>query len=67
MGLFDLAMQKLTTEKGAENINVFDRIKYGVITGAVAISIANPFDMLKVRFQSDIRSKGAAKRYTGVW
>ena len=66
MGMFDMAMQNLENKKGAQNINILDRISWGIVTGAVAISIANPFDMLKVRFQSDARSKGGVKRYTGV-
>lgn len=50
MGLFDYSMNRLSNTKGKENINILDRIVYGIITGALAITIANPFDMLKVRF-----------------
>lgn len=66
MGMFDLSMQRLASKKGRENINILDRIKYGILTGAIAISIANPFDMLKVRFQSDMKSKDGKRRYSGV-
>lgn len=50
MGSFDFFMERLAKNKGAENINILDRIGYGILTGAIGISIANPFDMLKVRF-----------------
>lgn len=66
MGSFDFFMERLAKNKGAENINILDRIGYGILTGAIGISIANPFDMLKVRFQNDIKTKGGQKQYTGV-
>ncbi len=64
--MFDTVMQHLARKKGAENINIFDRMMWGVITGGVAISIANPIDMLKVRFQSDMKCKDGKRKYTRV-
>ena len=58
MGMFDYAINELAKKKGTENINILDRIGLGLVTGGLAISIANPFDMLKVRFQSDISGSG---------
>jgi hypothetical protein len=48
MGIFDYAMQRLKAKKGEQNINLLDRIGMGVVSGALAICIANPVDMLKV-------------------
>ena len=52
-------IHKLQSQKGVDNITVLDRIGLGITTGAIAISIANPFDVMKVRFQSDMKKPGA--------
>ena len=65
MGFYDMAMQSLAKKKGKDNINILDRIFWGMVTGGAAISIANPFDMMKVRFQSDISPNGQ-RRYANV-
>lgn len=65
IGLFDLAMQKTELRKGAEAITLLDRIMWGILSGAAAICVANPFDVVKVRFQNDARS-GGKPRYTGL-
>lgn len=65
MGFYDMSMQRLAKKKGKKNINILDRIFWGMVTGAAAISFANPFDMMKVRFQSDISADGK-KRYRNV-
>lgn len=43
-------MQRLRGKKGEQNITLLDRIGLGIFSGALAICIANPVDMLKVRF-----------------
>lgn len=63
MGIFDYSIEKLTNKKGFSNINIMDWIGLGILSGAIAISIANPFDMLKVRFQSD---SGKTRWYKNV-
>ena len=46
------------------NTNVGLRIIAGITTGAIAISCAQPTDVVKVRLQA--QSKGGAKRYNGA-
>jgi len=43
-------------------IPLYKKIIAGVLSGAIAISIANPTDLVKIRLQSD---KGETKRYNG--
>jgi solute carrier family 25 uncoupling protein 8/9 len=66
IGLFDLAIQKVETRKGVDGVGILDRITWGILSGAAAICVANPFDVVKVRFQNDIRS-GGKPRYTGLF
>lgn len=65
ISIFDLAMKKLERKKGGfANVTLLDRIVWGIISGSIAISIANPFDVLKVRFQNAIRSKSSIEKPT---
>ena len=70
IGMFDAYMQFIEKKKGgAQNITLFDRIIAGVVTGGLAISIANPIDVIKVRFQAESRKSGTGggkPRYSGV-
>ena len=65
IGLFDYSLQRLQNSRADHSATLLDRIAIGIFSGAVAIMIANPFDVLKVRFQNDIRS-GTGPRYKGV-
>ena len=52
--LFDYTKAKLADAKGGEDkINLLDRIALGFATGTVAMTIANPTDVIKVRMQAD--------------
>lgn len=69
IGSFDIFLDYLKGRKGPEGrINVVDRIVAGIITGAGAITVANPIDVIKVRFQAESRkaSAGGKPRYSGV-
>ena len=69
MAFFDIAIQKVGQRKGYENVNVLDRAFWGIVSGGLGITIANPFDMLKVRFQSDFNinpNSKKEKRYRNV-
>lgn len=66
MGIFDFMLQKLENKKGTNNITLIDRIYLGIFSGGLAICIANPFDMLKVRFQNQNKLSGGEKQYTNV-
>lgn len=63
MTFYDSGRQYLVRKKGEENINFLDKVALGIITGGLAISIANPADTIKVRFQTD-SSKNP--RYKGL-
>lgn len=53
LAIFDVANGKLQQSKGLENITVFDRLLLALGAGAAAMVIANPTDVIKIRFQSD--------------
>ena len=65
IGLFDTTLQTIQNSRPKGNIGILDRIGVGIFSGAIAIIVANPFDVLKVRFQNDVRS-GTTRRYKGV-
>ena len=59
-------MQSLINKKGESNITILDRIGLGIFTGAFGITIANPADTMKVRFQADMKA-GDNRRYKNVF
>jgi len=59
IALFDLGMDKLAARKGEENINLLDRGALGIFTGGLAMTIANPTDVVKVRFQAAMKSSSS--------
>lgn len=63
LGIYDVANGHLQETKGKENITLLDRIFLGVTSGGLAMVIANPVDVIKIRFQSDSRVN---PRYTGL-
>lgn len=52
LGLYDYGMIRLE-ERGVE-INLLHQLGVGLLSGGFSIAVANPFDVLKVKFQSDI-------------
>lgn len=65
IGIYDYFNTKMQAAKGKENVTILHRIGMGIVSGALGICIANPADVIKVRFQSDIRSAGKP-RYSGL-
>ncbi|XP_070971864.1 putative mitochondrial transporter UCP3 isoform X2 [Oncorhynchus clarkii lewisi] len=51
---------------GADTANIGIRILAGCTTGAMAVSFAQPTDVVKVRFQAQVNLTGVARRYTGT-
>lgn len=52
---------------GEENISLSSRVMAGLVSGAIGISVANPTDLVKVRFQSEgPLAPGQKPRYAGV-
>jgi solute carrier family 25 uncoupling protein 8/9 len=52
LGLYDYGIQNL--ENKGVNVGLLHQLATGIVSGGVSIAIANPFDVLKVKFQSDI-------------
>lgn len=62
LSIFDWAMQRAAERRGSEhNVKPYERVFWSAVSGAVGITIANPFDVLKVRFQNAIRSGSGTK------
>ncbi|XDA84444.1 hypothetical protein R6Z07M_014253 [Ovis aries] len=60
IGLYDSVKQFYT--KGSEHAGIGSRLLAGSTTGALAVAVAQPTDVVKVRFQAQARA-GAARRY----
>ncbi|XP_071378634.1 mitochondrial brown fat uncoupling protein 1 isoform X1 [Centroberyx affinis] len=64
IGLYDNVKNFYTGDK--ENAGVLIRILAGCTTGAMAVSFAQPTDVVKVRFQAQVNLDGVARRYNGT-
>lgn len=64
IGLYDNVKNFYTG--GQDNANILIRILAGCTTGAMAVSFAQPTDVVKVRFQAQMNLDGVARRYTGT-
>ncbi|XP_018517093.1 mitochondrial uncoupling protein 3 [Lates calcarifer] len=64
IGLYDNVKNFYTG--GKDNPSVLVRILAGCTTGAMAVSFAQPTDVVKVRFQAQMNLDGVARRYSGT-
>ncbi|XP_035038658.1 mitochondrial brown fat uncoupling protein 1 [Hippoglossus stenolepis] len=64
IGLYDNVKNFYTG--GQDNASVLIRILAGCTTGAMAVSFAQPTDVVKVRFQAQVNLDGVARRYNGT-
>ncbi|KAM7419420.1 hypothetical protein PAMA_016509 [Pampus argenteus] len=64
IGLYDNVRDFYTG--GKDNPGVLVRILAGCTTGAMAVSFAQPTDVVKVRFQAQMNLDGVARRYNGT-
>lgn len=48
------------------DVGIGSRLLAGCTTGAMAVAVAQPTDVVKVRFQAQVSSTGANKRYHGT-
>ncbi|XP_041115793.1 mitochondrial uncoupling protein 2-like [Polyodon spathula] len=64
IGLYDSVKQFYSN--GKESAGVGIRILAGCTTGAMAVSVAQPTDVVKVRFQAQLTLKGVERRYKGT-
>ncbi|XP_070531910.1 dicarboxylate carrier UCP2-like [Ptychodera flava] len=68
IGLYDPVKQyyQNATQHALPAGSVITRIMAGVTTGAMAVSFAQPTDVVKVRLQAQSNVSGSAVRYTGA-
>ncbi|KAI4892655.1 hypothetical protein NFI96_022789 [Prochilodus magdalenae] len=64
IGLYDSVKQFYT--KGSEHVGIGSRLLAGCTTGAMAVALAQPTDVVKVRFQAQVSACAASKRYQGT-
>ncbi|KAL3066572.1 mitochondrial brown fat uncoupling protein 1 [Trematomus bernacchii] len=64
IGLYDNVKNFYTG--GTDQASILVRILAGCTTGAMAVSFAQPTDVVKVRFQAQMNLDGVARRYTGT-
>nr|XP_020633990.1 mitochondrial uncoupling protein 2 isoform X1 [Pogona vitticeps] len=64
IGLYDSVKQFYT--KGSEHAGIGSRLLAGCTTGAMAVAVAQPTDVVKVRFQAQARMEGGGRRYQGT-
>nr|XP_009938921.1 PREDICTED: mitochondrial uncoupling protein 3 [Opisthocomus hoazin] len=65
IGLYD-SVKQLYTPKGAESAGLGARVLAGCTTGAVAVTCAQPTDVVKFRFQANGALPAGARRYSGT-
>ncbi|XP_076002078.1 dicarboxylate carrier UCP2-like [Genypterus blacodes] len=66
IGLYDSMKQFYT--RGSDNAGIGVRLLAGSTTGAMAVAFAQPTDVVKVRFQAQVRkpAPGTVQRYNGT-
>ncbi|XP_072118895.1 dicarboxylate carrier UCP2-like isoform X1 [Mobula birostris] len=64
IGLYDSV--KLFYSNGSDTISIGCRLLAGCTTGAMAVTLAQPTDVVKVRFQAQANLTGVTKRYSGT-
>lgn len=64
IGLYDSMKQFYT--RGTESSGIVARLMAGCTTGAMAVALAQPTDVVKVRFQAQVRLVDGERRYNGT-
>ncbi|TFK04040.1 contactin-associated protein-like 2 [Platysternon megacephalum] len=65
IGLYD-SVKQFYTSTGSENAGILTRLLAGCTTGAMAVTCAQPTDVVKVRFQAHMRLTDGTKKYSGT-
>ncbi|XP_068173510.1 dicarboxylate carrier UCP2-like [Antennarius striatus] len=67
IGLYDTMKQLYT--RGSDNVGIGTRLLAGCTTGAMAVSFAQPTDVVKVRFQAQVRrpQSSSVTRYSSTF
>ncbi|CAH9109303.1 unnamed protein product [Cuscuta epithymum] len=67
IGLYEPVKALLVGSDYVGEVSLFSKILAALLTGAIAISVANPTDLVKVRLQAESKTHaGAPKRYFGA-
>ncbi|MGH0190411.1 UNVERIFIED_CONTAM: hypothetical protein FKN15_045567 [Acipenser sinensis] len=64
IGLYDSMKQFYT--RGSDHVGIGTRLLAGCTTGAMAVIVAQPTDVVKVRFQAQVRMADGSSRYSGT-
>ncbi|XP_067841946.1 dicarboxylate carrier UCP2-like isoform X2 [Heptranchias perlo] len=64
IGLYDSVKQFYSN--GHDTVTIGSRLLAGCTTGAMAVTLAQPTDVVKVRFQAQVTLTGVNKRYNGT-
>ncbi|KAM6984501.1 dicarboxylate carrier UCP2-like [Tautogolabrus adspersus] len=64
IGLYDSMKQFYT--RGTESAGIVTRLMAGCTTGAMAVAFAQPTDVVKVRFQAQVRLADGERRYNST-
>ncbi|XP_018547447.2 uncharacterized protein LOC108893680 [Lates calcarifer] len=64
IGLYDSMKQFYT--RGTESAGIVTRLMAGCTTGAMAVAFAQPTDVVKVRFQAQVRVADGGRRYNST-
>ncbi|XP_060911500.1 dicarboxylate carrier SLC25A8-like [Labrus mixtus] len=64
IGLYDSMKQFYT--RGSESAGIVTRLMAGCTTGAMAVAFAQPTDVVKVRFQAQVRLADGERRYNST-
>ncbi|KAG5269551.1 hypothetical protein AALO_G00203300 [Alosa alosa] len=64
IGLYD--WMKQFYNGGSDHVTISTRLLAGCTTGALAVAFAQPTDVVKVRFQAQVRGADGSKRYNGT-
>ncbi|XP_028903657.1 mitochondrial uncoupling protein 3 isoform X1 [Ornithorhynchus anatinus] len=65
IGLYD-SVKQLYTPAGSEQSSIAVRLLAGCTTGAMAVTCAQPTDVVKVRFQACVQLEPGSRKYSGT-
>ncbi|XP_068411004.1 putative mitochondrial transporter UCP3 isoform X3 [Eschrichtius robustus] len=66
IGLYD-SVKQFYTPKGSDHSSITTRILAGCTTGAMAVTCAQPTDVVKIRFQASVQAgPGSNRKYSGT-
>ncbi|KAL3829099.1 hypothetical protein ACJIZ3_017901 [Penstemon smallii] len=67
IGLYEPVKAFFVGNSYVGDVSIFSKILAALVTGAIAISVANPTDLVKVRLQAEGKlPSGVPRRYTGA-